>query len=173
MTDLDENLLWDFSISSYAQGAVAQACLNLQDGYGARVNILLWCLWMSSQKLVVTSRQLAELKANSEQLQQKLLKPMRVLRRSLKGEGDVYEEAKSIELELEKLEQRQFWLLSQPWLGSDKACQVDCSVLADANLQKYAATLCVEQGTGQGMTATLMTTLGALVASVPWMKYEQ
>jgi len=173
MTDLDENLLWDFSIDSYAHESVAQACLSLQDDYGARVNILLWCLWMSSQSLEVSKQQIDELKADSEQLQQKLLQPMRALRRSLKGQGDAYERAKSIELALEKLEQRQFWLLSQSWLSSAKVCSSNCRAVADANLRKYAASLCAEQGTEGGMTATLITTLDSLVAGVPWTKYQQ
>lgn len=173
MTDLDENLLWRFSISNYALEPVSQACLSLQDNYGARVNILLWCLWMSSLKIEVSLEQIDDLKFDSEHFQQKLLEPMRALRRSLKGQAGTYEQAKSIELELEKLEQRQFWLLSQPWLNTSKVSYESGSALASANLRRYAATLSTEQGTAQEMAATLINTLDALVAGVSWTKYQQ
>lgn len=39
---------WDFSVRTYRTSSVADACLALQNEYGADVNMLLFCIWTAA-----------------------------------------------------------------------------------------------------------------------------
>ena len=40
---------WDFSVRTYRTPGVSDACLSLQNDYGADVNMLLYCCWIGAQ----------------------------------------------------------------------------------------------------------------------------
>ena len=39
---------WDFSVRTYRTNGVPEACLSLQNDYGADVNMLLYCCWLGA-----------------------------------------------------------------------------------------------------------------------------
>ena len=39
---------WDFSVRTYRMSGVPDACLSLQNDYGADVNMLLYCCWIGT-----------------------------------------------------------------------------------------------------------------------------
>ena len=40
--------LWEWALAAYARAGVAEACLNLQDGTGQNVPLLLWAAWSAT-----------------------------------------------------------------------------------------------------------------------------
>ncbi len=49
---------WRFSLGTYRKPGVAQACLALQDKWGADVNLVLFCLWLGRRGRRLTMREL-------------------------------------------------------------------------------------------------------------------
>lgn len=50
MTSLSDQSFWDFSVRTYRQKGVADACLALQDERGVDVNLLLFCIWTGATR---------------------------------------------------------------------------------------------------------------------------
>ncbi|MEO1192376.1 MAG: TIGR02444 family protein [Pseudomonadota bacterium] len=103
-----EVLFWDFSLALYRRPGVQKACLDLQDGAGLDVNLLLYCCWAGQGGHVFTNKELRLLQTVSLTWQGGILRPMRQLRERIKketGAEGCYAAAKSLELQLEHLEQ--------------------------------------------------------------------
>jgi len=115
-----DNPFWKFSLEFYGRDGVADACLTLQDQFGADVNILLYCCWVAfahGEKL--EQAELAEIMAVIEPWQTGVVQQLRQIRQDLKQNetinlGELSEELrqaiKSCELDGEKIEQ---WVLYQ------------------------------------------------------------
>jgi uncharacterized protein (TIGR02444 family) len=48
VSDFSPHPFWDFSLKVYSSPGVAPACLVLQDGSGADINVLLFCGWVGA-----------------------------------------------------------------------------------------------------------------------------
>ncbi len=109
---MGENLLWNYSLEVYRKPNVEAELLQLQDRFGADVNVLLSCLWVASQGLELDDNALSELLKISASCQAQCIMPLRSLRRGLKGlagaEG-IREEVKSLELKAEQWQQDLFY----------------------------------------------------------------
>lgn len=46
---LTSEKLWEFAVRTYSTPGVSDACLTLQNRYGADVNMLLYCCWISDR----------------------------------------------------------------------------------------------------------------------------
>ena len=98
--------LWQFASRVYASEPVRQACLGLQDQHDASVNLLLWAAWTAlvhghalPPDLVIAARQA------TLDWQREVLAPLRGVRRRLKeGHRELYERAKALELQFERIE---------------------------------------------------------------------
>ncbi len=109
--------LWDFSVSTYDSPSVSEACLSLQNDYGADVNMLFFCCWVSAYVGELDSDLLVKAARFSGQWTYDVVLPIRSARRWLKHTGchvnEVPSEAcivlrgkiKAVELETEKLQQ--------------------------------------------------------------------
>ncbi|WP_300296406.1 TIGR02444 family protein [Ferrovibrio sp.] len=107
---------WAFSLTLYDRPGVAEACLALQDGFGADVNLLLLGFWRARQGYAgwaagEIDRAIAAVGPVNAALQ-----PLRMARRALKAlQADepaavaLYAEAKALELKLEQV--AQVWLV--------------------------------------------------------------
>lgn len=42
---------WEYSSSLYAEPGVAEYCIDMQDRYGALVNLMLFCCWVGSRQI--------------------------------------------------------------------------------------------------------------------------
>ena len=106
--------LWDFSLALYARPGVAEACLALQERHGIDVNLLLFCCWSGDRGHRLAPRELADLVAAVDAWHAEVVRPLRGVRRWLKGRdlglGEPVEalraEIKARELDAERIEQR-------------------------------------------------------------------
>lgn len=107
--------LWPFSLDLYFRPGMAEACLKLQDGWNADVNILLLCFWRARLGFgdwapdEITRAEAAVAPINT------VLTPFRQARRALKALQEhepavpaLYDEAMALELKLEEVAQA--WL---------------------------------------------------------------
>ncbi|MBI0536481.1 TIGR02444 family protein [Roseomonas sp. KE2513] len=80
------NDLWRFSCTVYAAPGVAEACLYLQDRYGADVNLLLLAAWLGSMRGVRMEMPLPDAIADAS-WQEAVIRPLRAVRRRVKAGG--------------------------------------------------------------------------------------
>lgn len=104
---------WRFSLAIYARPGVAPACLVLQDERGRDVNVMLFCCWLGASGRGRLDR--VALEAADQAVtgwRREVVEPFRFARRAIKAaalpESDsIYAKAKAVELEAERLLQRQ------------------------------------------------------------------
>ncbi len=120
---------WSFSLQIYGMPGVEAACLDLQDRFGADVNLALYCLWIGR----ALTPEALELALETASPVQSYIQPLREMRRSLPKDATVREAVKKAELAAEKLEQDALEALGEAGLPDAAA--------ALANLRLYAAHL--------------------------------
>src|ERR1700710_543458 len=81
---------WDFSLGFYAQPGIAEICLDLQDRFGADVNVVLYLLWQAQRRRRLTSVKIEKLIALTSDWQQHVVRPLREVRRFLKEPGPTW-----------------------------------------------------------------------------------
>jgi uncharacterized protein (TIGR02444 family) len=109
------NEFWTFSLATYAADGVAEAALAVQDEFDIDVNVLLYVSWMASRNHKMTHTHLAELEICIQQWRQRVVIPLRSLRRQLKDYPDaatVREGIKALELQSERQQQDMMWKFS-------------------------------------------------------------
>jgi uncharacterized protein (TIGR02444 family) len=142
------NPFWDFSLQLYASKAVQQACLDLQDGSGVDVNVLLYMLWHASQGRRLSDDDARGVLAAVEVWRVDVVVPLRTARRNLKTPPPALDAAgaealrtivKKAELEAERLQQAALFALPL----SSRAGTPGTGVRAagEANAAAYAAAL--------------------------------
>lgn len=118
------NPFWDFSLSIYASSAVQKACLDLQDGSGVDVNVLLYMLWQASQGRRLDLAGAKAVLAAVEVWRVDVVVPLRTARRNLKepppaldakGAEALRTIVKKAELEAERLQQAALYGLKVPF----------------------------------------------------------
>lgn len=92
---------WSFSLRVYGAPGVEAACIDLQDRFGADVNLALYCLWIGRALTPEGLRAALEAAAPV----QAYIQPLREMRRSLPKDAGVRDAVKKAELAAEKLEQ--------------------------------------------------------------------
>lgn len=78
------NALWDFSLEQYRKPGVSELCLQLQDRYGANVNLVFWVLWLGVYGHRLDAPLLALGQARIEVWDKDYVLPLRQLRRQMK-----------------------------------------------------------------------------------------
>ena len=73
--------LWHWTLEAYARPGVPEACLALQDEYGQNTSFLLWAVWAEG----ADGAALADAAAAGRRWDEAVLKPIRVVRRTLKA----------------------------------------------------------------------------------------
>jgi uncharacterized protein (TIGR02444 family) len=139
---------WTFSLEFYSRPAIGEICLDLQDRFGADVNIVLYGLWQAHRGRRLSEKDLREVIAFAEIWQKNVVVPLRNVRRFLKTPPsgwplqEVYllrQHVKAEELQAEHLQQNamEAALVS---LGEPDAA----AVAAISNLKAYSDILDVE-----------------------------
>jgi uncharacterized protein (TIGR02444 family) len=108
-----DNPFWRFSLAVYAAPGVAAECLAVQDTRGVDVNVLLFCAWLGTRKIVVTTDDLAATEARVRPWREAAVQPLRAARRGIKTLPDATDneiaalrkEAAALELRAEQIEQ--------------------------------------------------------------------
>ena len=128
MVNANPTDFWSFSLAYYAKPNLADTCLQLQDGHGANVNLLLWALWLESQNKRLTPERLQQAITATATWNRDYVKPLRELRRNLKREfaqglnqvAELRDHIKQAELLAEKHEQQWLERLASPWLTAQE-----------------------------------------------------
>jgi uncharacterized protein (TIGR02444 family) len=125
-----ESRLWTFSLAVYADAAVQQECLALQDDHGVDVNLLLFCAFVGAVHGVILSERATRDAADVVGIWQKnVVRALRMARRALKpfaGEAGSHEapaadlraRVKNAELDAERIEQAMLEHWAAPHIGS-------------------------------------------------------
>jgi uncharacterized protein (TIGR02444 family) len=118
------NPFWDFSLAIYASEKVQKACLELQDGSGVDVNVLLYMLWQASLGRQLDPAGAKAVLAAVEPWRVEVVVPLRMARRNLKQPAAAIEPrgaealraiVKKAELEAERLQQAALFALALPF----------------------------------------------------------
>lgn len=105
---------WNYSIRTYSNPGVAQACLELQNSHGVDVNILLFLMWCASEGRQLSAADVAEIATFMEPWAKRVVLNLRTVRQVLKETTSPVDEAgrerlrnkvKACELEAERLQQ--------------------------------------------------------------------
>jgi uncharacterized protein (TIGR02444 family) len=138
---------WTFSLGYYRGAGVSDACLELQDNCGVDVNVLLFLLWMASQKRRVPADQVKRIADTVRPWQTDVIAPIRALRRMLKSDAPLLDKGaaelfrtriKAVELESERLQQEAMYALAGS-LTTEIVNSVDAA--AQANVAAYQSAL--------------------------------
>jgi uncharacterized protein (TIGR02444 family) len=138
---------WNFSLHTYAKPKVAELCLELQEGFGADVNLVLFMLWAAARKRRLEPQEIEKIANFVKDWREQIVIPLRLARRALKAPPrewpaseteSLRQRVKADELEAERLQQNAM----SAFLAVDQAGQSD-SILAAAksNLMNYSSLL--------------------------------
>lgn len=156
--------LWDFSLSLYTASGVESVCLRMQDDFQAKVTILLWCCWLEVRNVHLTSARLAQAQQRLAPWDDTVIKPLRQLRREIRQQYGVDEEAieacrqkiKSAELAAEQVALSWLESLSCEWeaapapvrRGENAECYLRILKVPDRMIGETVATLSCISGIG-------------------------
>ena len=76
--------MWDYAVWLYGEPGVAAACLALQDQAGTDVNLLLFAAWLGATGRAPSPQVLAAAREMAEEWQDRVVRPLRIVRRELK-----------------------------------------------------------------------------------------
>jgi uncharacterized protein (TIGR02444 family) len=138
---------WRFSLKFYRQGGVSEACIDLQDGYGVDVNLLLFLLWLASDGRKVSAAEVKAFDDSVRSWRNLTIVPIREVRRKLKGAATLLaaeaqeafrNKVKAIELEAEQLQQAGLYARTKSGQVGGEAL---APVAAIANIAAYESML--------------------------------
>jgi uncharacterized protein (TIGR02444 family) len=142
-----ESSLWTFSLKLYAEQAVADVCLSLQDQFDADVNVVLFMLWSAARGRRLSLREVGDIVELVKPWQIQVVRPLRLARRSLKTPPPDWtlqetealrQRIKADELEAERLQQQVLAHFAQ----ANEIGQPDTVRAASlSNLESYAKRL--------------------------------
>jgi uncharacterized protein (TIGR02444 family) len=80
-----DGTFWTFTLELYGKSGVAPALIGLQDRLGLDVNMLLYCCWAGADGRRLSREDLKAVEAVAEPWQSEVVRPLRALRRRLRG----------------------------------------------------------------------------------------
>lgn len=138
---------WKFSLQTYAKPEIARICLELQERFGADVNLILFMLWAASRGRRLEPTEIEKLASFVRNWREEVVVPLRLARRTLKTPPrecpaqeteSLRQRIKADELEAERLQQT----MMSTFLAIDQAGQSDSPpAAAKSNLTNYASLL--------------------------------
>src|SRR5580700_8173743 len=114
--------LWRFSLHFYRRPGVSDACIALQDHCGVDVNLLLFLLWLASDRQLLSADEVKKLDDKVRDWRNLTIIPIRDVRRRLKGAPTLVEpgkqeafrtKVKAIELDAERQQQEALYAFTQ------------------------------------------------------------
>jgi len=79
--------LWEFALHVYAEPAIEQHSLQLQDEYNANVNIILWCCWLEMEGIELSVNWLDDVLITIDSVSLQTVAKLREVRRMLVESG--------------------------------------------------------------------------------------
>lgn len=123
-----DSAFWKFSIAVYSAPGAADECLAVQERYDLDVNVLLFCAWIGqSRKIALAPKDIEALDAAAAPWHEATVKPLRSVRRYMKGKPDseiiaLRTRVKGAELDAERIEQAMlFAYAEQRWTADGNA----------------------------------------------------
>ena len=156
------NALWEYTLAVYDKPGVKSVLLQLQDGFGADINMLLSCCWLAEHGRALNDEDLSALIQSSAEWRAKCIIPLRTVRRFLKSQQwaeSIYEQLKTLEIDAEQWQQNQMYV----WLSTVDlpASQRPAGEIALQNLQRYGMHLSgVEWSDAAGLLGELVSVAG-------------
>ncbi len=154
---------WRFSLRFYRKPGVADACIALQDGCGVDVNVMLFLLWLATERRCVATTEVArDVCARAAPWRDDVVAPLRTIRRRLKDGSALVERGaaeafrtriKAVELESERLQQEALFALAGD-LATEETATIEAA--ARVNLAAYQDVL------GCDLTEATVTLIAAL-----------
>jgi uncharacterized protein (TIGR02444 family) len=150
---------WAFSLGYYRGAGVSEACLELQDNCGVDVNVVLFLLWVASQKRTLDAAQVKALADKVRPWQVDVIGPIRALRRKLKTDAPLVDRGsaelfrtkiKAVELESERLQQEAMSAL---------AAELRAEPASSAAAAARASLLAYQNALGRPLTPAAVDTL--------------
>lgn len=137
---------WDFSLEVYDRPEVRKLCLDLQDNYGADVNMLLFACWLGhTGRGTVTVSAWRAMILRLTKWREKVIKPLRSVRRILKDEHlalpAMKEQVFKCEIDAEHIEQL---ILEKEWGSTRRSVISGSSLRARDMIENLAAYLQAE-----------------------------
>ncbi len=106
---MTDNPFWDYSLNLYQQPGIAQLCIDLQDRFGANVNLVLFACWVGNRGRRLDGSNLRAALAEISDWNKRVTQPLRSRRRALDpGRAGVAQEKQRLlakELDAEREEQ--------------------------------------------------------------------
>lgn len=139
---MKDNSLWEYSLASYGKTGAEPLLLELQDRYGADINMILAACWFAAEGHLLTEKGVRSSNLKIVRWQRECVQPLRTARRFLKEQPEHHvfrEQIKALELEAERIQQQILYseLGAVPVVADDSGFES----LAARNLQVYCATL--------------------------------
>ena len=91
-TDTSAPPIWDFVLGYYKQQGVSEAAITLQDAAGIDVNMILFLMWLASQKKTLAAAEVKAVGEKSIGWQHSVVVPIRAIRRLLKENAPLVEQ---------------------------------------------------------------------------------
>ena len=122
--------IWDFVLGYYRQQGVSEAAISLQDSAGIDVNMILFLMWVASQKRTLAAADVKTVGDKSIGWQHNVVVPVRAVRRLLKENAPLVEQeaalafrkkVQALEIEGEQLQLMAMASLSQGLKSSSAA----------------------------------------------------
>lgn len=167
--EVGEGFLWQFALGFYRREGVEEACLALQDRFGADVTLLILCCFTGHHGAMLDEVAVNELSGRFAPWAGCVVSPLREVRRYLKtlkpeeggGEGAsaLRQEVKRLELQAEKL-QIQMLERALSLLPAKDGRAADRRGICRANLLRYLNALSVDTG-GEDVRDAIETLAGA------------
>lgn len=167
-----EARLWAFSLDRYARAGVRDACLDLQDRFGADVNVVLLALWAGAGEVALSGPDFEAITAaGAGAWQRDAVAPLRAARRNIKafnavrrdpGVEAMRDQLKRLELEAERQAQRLLAAAFAARFGSGAAVDrtpAAATAVARNNLSNYL------ERVAPGQTADWVASVETLVSA--------
>ena len=127
-----DNPFWRFSLAVYAAPGVASECLALQDTQGVDVNVLLFCAWLGSRRIVLTQDDLATIESAVRSWREAVIRPIRAVRRDIKTRPDagqdeiaaLRKDVAALELRAEQIEQAMLYAMAADLTESTMTAEI-------------------------------------------------
>jgi uncharacterized protein (TIGR02444 family) len=101
-----DNPFWQYACSLYKKPGVADTLLEMQDHYNANIPLLLFLVWLGTQRIAITAANMQDFTNAIAELDTHAIKPLRNIRRYIKSNAiltsETYVLLKSLELSMEQ-----------------------------------------------------------------------
>jgi uncharacterized protein (TIGR02444 family) len=144
-----DNPFWRYSLRLYREPGIADICLQLQERSGVDVNVLLFVLWLAQEGRATGERDFHAIEEATARWRDETIRPLRAVRSRLKRpeiladteRSALRDAVKTIELQAERIEQRDLYRLSLEPALFPRVPDRDAAAIAADNLAAYETLL--------------------------------